>query len=149
MSRLRIISLCLMICGCSSTKATGPSNGIAGVYVLRTVNGTSLPYVPPRASLTSYKGFTVTPADALLSDQYTVNSDGTYSERMTIRDSRFGATPRAYIETGTWIQNGNDLTLMIVDSPTSSGNMEFLITGNTITTSLRSEEIVTYLYEKT
>ena len=133
---------------CGGGASTGPVDPAVGVFVLTTVNGLSLPYVPPRAALSSYKGLTVTPADALVSDQYEIKADSTYSEHMTIRDSRFGNALRDYLETGVWLRAGNQLLLMIRTSPNSSGNYDFTLNGSTMVTSLESEELVTYTYQK-
>jgi hypothetical protein len=147
MIRASIAAIVVFLSGCTGAESNAPKDLAVGTYVLTSVNGSSLPYTPPRASLMLEKGFTVTTEDALLSDKYEINSDGTYSEVTSIRDARF-SSPREYRETGVWLRTGNTLTLMIRNSPNSSGNYDALLDGSTMTISYLTAELLTYIYVK-
>jgi hypothetical protein len=76
------------------------------VFVLQTVNGSSLPF---NGGIVSGIGVEI------VGDQYTFVQDGTYSRQGSLRLTQLGiTTTQSIVETGTWVRNGTVLTLTIV-----------------------------------
>lgn len=87
-----VVLLAAMSLAACNNDSTSPNGSVVGSYSLRTVNGSSLPY-------------TFSNGAVLVSDQLTLNSDGTYFDQATFSN----ASPST--EQGTWSVNNNLITL--------------------------------------
>lgn len=98
--------------GCS--EPTSPLD-LAGIYILKTVNGLPLPFMFPPT------GATVVQA---LDDAYTLNPQGTYAEVGHKLYTTAGvATLTVPIDAGNFTRRGTEITLQSVVFGTSSGTM--------------------------
>src|SRR6059058_5568114 len=87
MRRIALLLAVVALAACNSD-STSPNGSVVGTYSLRTVNGNSLPY-------------TFSDGSVLVSDQLTLNSNGTYTDIATY--SNANSTP----EQGYWSINNN------------------------------------------
>ena len=72
-STITIVALAIGLAGCNDSNAVGPTASVAGLYSLRTINGTNLP-------VTFSNGRTP------VSDVLTLNVDGTFSDDAQFSD---------------------------------------------------------------
>ena len=114
----------LAACG-GGSDATAPQQQLPGVYTLRTVNGSGLPYT----FAGSDGSFTIS------ADAYTFNADGTYAEHGTETVVGSGtSTTRTLSDSGRWTLNGSAITVTSqVDGTVITGSFSG---GNTITVTL-------------
>jgi hypothetical protein len=109
---LAFVALSLALAACGGGDATAPADprqAAAGTNHLRTVNGASLP-----AALGTVNGVRV----EVLSDAYTLNTDGTYSERGQARLTQASTgtvVTQDVSETGTWTINGTAIVTTATD----------------------------------
>jgi hypothetical protein len=110
------------VVGCGSD-STGVAASAEGTWNLQTVNGSGLPFTAAFIANPVYRL-------EILSDQFVVHADGTYSESFTTRETN-GTTVTTTTDTdnGTWVQNNAALTITASDGTVSSA----AISGNTIT----------------
>jgi NlpE N-terminal domain len=99
----------LLIGGVTACSDLTGSSRADGVYYLQSVNNNSLPF----SYVDNGTGHTLT----VLSDQYVLNTDGTYSDQQSYTDN---GAQRSYTESGNWSQSGTLLTFTPVFS--STGN---------------------------
>jgi len=113
MRRLAILlTLTALACGGSDMAPTAPAPVVvSGAWQLKTVNGASLPFVGAQADSTI----------ALLSDQYTLNADGTWIEVASYRITK-GTTVTTTTATasGTYTSTTNGALQFTQTSPFSS-----------------------------
>jgi hypothetical protein len=88
---------------------TGANGRADGVYYLQDVNNNSLPF----SYVDNSTGHTLT----VQSDQYLVNSDGTYSDQQSYTDN---GAQRSYTESGNWSQSGTVVTFTPFFSSTNN-----------------------------
>lgn len=105
------LALAPILVACSSDKTTGPAvDSAVGVYVLQTINGSPLPF-----NAGSQGGVTV----EIVTDTYSINADGTYSEQGSVRLTQVGSvTTQQVAETGVWQRSGTALNLHPIASST-------------------------------
>jgi hypothetical protein len=89
---------------------TGTTARADGVYFLQSVNGNPVPY----SYVNNTTGHTLT----VMSDDYSLNSNGTYSDQQIYTDN--GANS-SYTESGTWTQSNN--VVSFYPSQSSTGNL--------------------------
>jgi len=102
MRKLLLACAAVALLGCGGD-STGPSASVAGTWNLQTVNGQPLPYTAYMTTSPSYRL-------EIMSDQLVANSDGTYAENGTIRETQ-GTTVTTSTEqdTGVWTQHGSQI----------------------------------------
>src|SRR5438128_8865327 len=103
MRKLLLACAAVALLGCGGSDSTGPAASIEGTWNLQTVNGQPLPY-------TAF--FSTSPAYRLeiMSDQLLANSDGTYTENGTIRETQgTTVTTSSQQDTGVGTQHGNQV----------------------------------------
>ena len=104
---LALLIVPMMIACSDDDDATGITGDIAGTYTLRTINGQNLPF-----TLITQTGYTL----EVISDQYALNGDGTFSSAVTFRETENGAvTTSTDSYTGTWQRSGSNITLSSTD----------------------------------
>ena len=108
MRRVVILGLALSLMACGND-ATAPSVSLNGSYSLRTINGSSLPY-------TFSGGLT------LVSDQLTLNPDGSYSDFTQYSDGTISTQNGFYSEFNGSIQF-NDQTDHVTFQGSLSGSV--------------------------
>jgi hypothetical protein len=89
----------LLIGGATACSDVTGTNRADGVYHLQAIGNTNLP--------ASYTDSNTGRVFTAISDQLSVNSDGTYNDSQAYRDGNFSGT---YTETGNWSQSGNVVT---------------------------------------
>lgn len=124
MRRLRATTYALaavLLVGCGSDSGTAPIQAsIAGIWNLTTVNGSALPFVLQATA----------PKIEILSDQFTVNANGTFTESIVAR-----ATDGANVSTvtipdaGTYTLNGTAAVFTFTDGTSGIAT----VSGNTFT----------------
>ena len=87
MRKIALLLSVIALAACNND-STSPNGSVVGSYSLRTINGSNLPY-------------TFSNGDVLISDQLTLNSNGTYVDIATFSNS--GSNQ----EVGTWSVNNN------------------------------------------
>ena len=112
MARLKVLmAMALLVGGATAcSDLTGTTARADGVYFLQSVNGNGVPY--------SYADNTTGHTLTVMSDTYSVNSDGTYSDQQIYTDN--GANS-SYTESGTWTQSNN--VVSFYPSQSSTGNL--------------------------
>lgn len=122
MKRFASVLVAALLFTACSDDGTGPEASLAGTYTLRTVNGQNLPFTFFQAA--GYKA-------EILSDTYTVNANGTFSNTAQFRETE-GTTVTTTSETytGTWTQSGN--AIVFKDNEGDSQTATFT-GGNTLT----------------
>ena len=110
MARLKVLMTAALLVGgaAACSDLTGTTARADGVYFLQSVNGGNVPY--------SYvnNGHSLT----VLSDTYSVNSDGTYSDQQLYTDNGLNSS---YTEAGSWTQRNN--VVSFYPSQSSTGNL--------------------------
>ena len=109
--RTILMAAALLVGGVTACSDLTGANGRAdGTYYLQAVNNSNIPF----SYVDNTTGHTLT----VQSDQYLVNSDGTYSDQQSYTDN---GSQRSYTESGNWSQNGTVVTF----NPTfsSTGNL--------------------------
>ena len=104
-----LFAVALSLAACSSSDATSPTTSVTGTYTLKSVNGTTLPYV-------------FTPSLTLTSDLLTMDANGNYTDAATYSN---GTTST---EQGTYSYNNgaitfNDITDGVVYQGSLSGSV--------------------------
>lgn len=121
MRKLLLACAAVAMLGCGGGDSTGPAASVQGTWNLQTVNGQPLPY-------TAF--FSASPAYRLeiMSDQLVTNSDGTYAENGTIRETQgTTVTTSTQQDAGVWTQHGSQIQFTsnadaTVTTATLSGN---------------------------
>ena len=90
MRRIALLLAVVALAACNND-STSPNGNVSGTYSLRTVNGNTLPY-------------TFSDGSVLISDQLTLNSNGTYTDIANF--SNANSNP----EQGYWSINNNLIT---------------------------------------
>jgi hypothetical protein len=92
--------------GACNSDSTGPNGSVVGSYQLQRINGNTLPYTFP-------SGATIT------SEQFTLNSDGTYTDIANYSNAS------TYIERGSFSANGGAVQFIPdnVTIPTYQGSV--------------------------
>jgi hypothetical protein len=105
----------LALTACGSDNVTDPITGsIAGVYPLKTVNGSTLPYTLP--------GGTASNNTTVTADVITMNDNGTWSEVFSYRETVNGSTTnQSDTDGGTFFRSGANITLSSGGSTAYSG----------------------------
>ena len=121
MRKLLFACLAVAVLGCGGSDSTGTAASVQGTWNLQTVNGQPLPYTAFLSTSPAYRL-------EIMSDQLVANSDGTYAENGTIRETQ-GTTVTTSTEqdAGVWTQHGNQVDFTsnadaTVTSATVSGN---------------------------
>lgn len=108
--RTVLMAAALMVGGVTACSDLTGANGRAdGVYYLQAVNNNGLPF----SYVDNSTGHTLT----VLSDQYVLNTDGTYSDQQSYTDN---GAQRSYTESGNWSQSGTIVTFTPVFSSTNN-----------------------------
>ena len=116
MARLKVLmAMALLVGGATAcSDLTGTTARADGVYFLQSVNGNGVPY--------SYADNTTGHTLTVMSDTYSVNSDGTYSDQQIYReDTGTQILNKSYTESGTWAQRNN--VVSFYPSRSSTGNL--------------------------
>ena len=122
MRRLLLACASIALIGCGGSDSTAPVASAAGTWNLQTVNGGGLPATLAVNSTTGDK-FEV------LDDQYVLNSDGTFTEAFTTRETSNGqVTTTPDTDSGTWSQQGTQVNIVF-----AGGGLTGKISNNTIT----------------
>jgi hypothetical protein len=107
--RTVLMAAALLIGGVTACSDLTGNSRADGVYYLQAVNNNSLPF----SYVDNGTGHTLT----VLSDQYVLNTDGTYSDQQSYTDN---GAQRSYTESGNWSQSGTLVTFTPLFS--STGN---------------------------
>lgn len=120
MRRFLAAAVLVFAAACNSDSAVR-ADTVPGTYALQSVNGAGLPYVLQPTN----------PRVELVSDQFLINSDGTFSEVGQTRTTPSGgsSTTDPFNEYGTWSVSGNQVFFRFSDSSTENGT----ISGSEIT----------------
>ena len=112
MARLKVLMTAALLVGgaAACSDLTGTTARADGVYFLQSVNGNPVPY----SYVNNTTGHTLT----VMSDDYSLNSNGTYSDQQIYTDN--GANS-SYTESGTWTQSNN--VVSFYPSQSSTGNL--------------------------
>ena|SRR5438105_1990147 len=127
MRRYAAVLLGVLLLGCSSDNSVSADiDAAVGVYVLQTINGSSLPY-----NAGNQGGVDV----VIVSDQYTLKTGRTYTRDGTLRLTQFGVTvSQTVTESGSWALDGATLTLTIGNSSLGqTGNYSGSLTAPSLT----------------
>jgi hypothetical protein len=113
-----------VVVGCGSDSSTGPSQAsIVGTWELKTINGTALPFVVAQVGTNKVE---------LLSDVFTINAGGSFTQTTTVRSTVNGqASTSSEADAGSYTLNGTAVTLKF-NSDGSTGTASW--SGNTMTT---------------
>lgn len=108
------------------TKASGGTGtDIAGTYVLRTVNGQSLPYTYRTAGADTY---------VLLDDAVTMTAAGQWNEVWHERQTVGGVvSSKSFADAGTYAITGTRIVVTIVSGSTGTGSFEGSYSNGTLT----------------
>ena len=108
--RTVLMAAALLVGGVTACSDLTGANGRAdGNYSLQAVNNNGLPF----SYVDNTTGHTLT----VQSDQYLVNSDGTYSDQQSYTDN---GAQRSYTESGNWSQSGTVVTFTPFFSSTNN-----------------------------
>ena len=134
MKRALIVATGLLLLGCS----TGPQQDPAvGDYVLKTVNGVSLP-----TNLGSVSGVTT----QVVNGSVFIAPDGEYQKFTDLQSTQVG-TVSTEVDTGRWLRSGGKLTFTVSTSSISgAGGYAGILSGSTLTL---TEAGIISVYEKT
>lgn len=126
MRRFALLLAVVALAACNND-STSPNGSVVGTYSLRTVNGNSLPY-------TFSSGY------VLISDQLTLNSNGTYTDIATYSDG--SSSP----EQGYWSINNN---LISFNEQSGTANYTGSLSGNVLTETFAvNNGTITEVYQK-
>jgi hypothetical protein len=117
------LMLVLLMVGCGDDDPAGPSaETVAGTYILQTVNGVALPFV-----FVDQPGLRV----EVISDQYVLNPDRTYTTTITFRETQdTTVTTSTDTYAGGWQVSGATVSLTSVEfGPETAA----FTSGNTLT----------------
>lgn len=116
-----------MLIACGDDDGSGPDTAtVAGTYTLRTVNGQNLPF-----TIIQQTGYKL----EVLSDEYTLNSNGTFTTVATFRETE-GTTVTTSSDTysGTWTVSGSNVSLSSaaagIETAAFSGGNTMTFSGN-------------------
>jgi hypothetical protein len=131
---LAVGTLALGSAACTDVISGLGSYDVTGSYQLRTFNGASLPAISYQDAFQQHQ---------LLSETFTIYSDGTYTDDYTVRIfSNSGTTTRDFRDVGTYTQNNS--ALQFRDS--GSGDVfTGSINGNVLTVSQLGD---VYVYQR-
>ena len=97
MRRVFAVLLFAAFAGCGGDSATATSANIVGTYALSTVNGGPLPFTFQAAE----------PKIELISDQFVVSSNGTFTESTVVRVTDEGVVSmKTFPDAGTYVVEG-------------------------------------------
>lgn len=114
MRRPRFVLWTFLILLAACSDSTGPET-IAGTYSLRTVNGSSLPYVLAQGAADK---------DELTDDAITLNEGGTWTESGHLRSTRSGVvTTQSVVGSGTYARTGGTGITLTGANGSSSGTV--------------------------
>jgi hypothetical protein len=126
MRRLALLIAVFALAACNND-STSPNGNVSGSYSLRTVNGSPLPY-------------TFSDGSVLVSDQLSLNSNGTYTDVATFSNA---STPA---EQGFWSINNN---LISFNDQVSGTSYTGSISGSVLTETFQvNGGSLTEVYEK-
>lgn len=109
MRRLVLACAAVALLGCGGGDSTGPVASAEGSWSLQTVGGTALPYTYAYDAASQHR-------QEVLSDVFDMNSDGTYVETFTTRDTQgTTVTTETATDAGTWSQSGRTVTVTFSD----------------------------------
>lgn len=109
--RRMLVTICTLaiaaLSGCGSDSATAPTTVSAiGTWNLTTINGAPLPFTFQAAN----------PKLEILSDQYILAADGTFTESFQLRATDgTGISTQAFSDRGTYSVNGTALVVVYTD----------------------------------
>ena len=112
MARLKVLMTAALLVGgaAACSDLTGTTARADGVYFLQSVNGNPVPY----SYVNNTTGHTLT----VMSDDYSLNSNGTYSDQQLYTDNGLNSS---YTEAGSWTQRNN--VVSFYPSQSSTGNL--------------------------
>ena len=123
MRRLLLACATIALIGCGGSDSTGPAASAQGTWNLQTVNGAALPFTLNSNPSTGDKL-------EILDDQYVLNSDGTFTEAFTTRETTNGQiTTTPETDNGTWTQQGSQVSVVFA----SGGGLAGTISNDKIT----------------
>lgn len=111
MRRLMLVLGAASLLGCGSSDLSGPEAASAvGTWNLATINGAPLPFIVIDQASPPFRV-------ELISDQFVVNADGTWTEVVSFRETDNGTVtfPPPELDTGTWTQSSSRLTVRFSD----------------------------------
>jgi hypothetical protein len=122
MKRALIVATAVFLLGCN----TGPQQDPAvGQYVLKTVNGITLP-----ANLGVAGGKTT----QVVTGSVFIDPDGGYQKLMYLQLTQTGtATTQEDMDTGRWRRSGSSLTFTVSTSSSGGGGYAGSLSGSTLT----------------
>ena len=111
MARLKVLMTAALLVGgaAACSDLTGTTARADGVYFLQSVNGNPVPY----SYVDNTTGHTLT----VMSDDYSLNSNGTYSDQQLYTDNGLNSS---YTEAGSWTQRNNVVSFYPSQSSTSN-----------------------------
>ena len=115
MARLKVLMTAALLVGgaAACSDLTGTTARADGVYFLQRVNGNPVPY----SYVDNNTGNTLT----VMSDDYSLNSDGSYSDQQLYTEYTGTQTlNRSYTELGTWSQSNNVVSFYPSQSSTNN-----------------------------
>jgi hypothetical protein len=112
MRKIALLLSVIALAACNND-STSPNGSVVGSYSLRTINGTNLPY-------------TFSDGSVLVSDQLTLNSNGTYVDIATFSNAGSNS------EQGTWSVNNN---LISFNDQTDGISYQGSVSGSVLTES--------------
>lgn len=131
MRRLVLALASIALLGCGSDSSTGPTISAQGTWNLQTVDGSPLPY-------TTFLQSAPVLREEILSDQYVLNMDGTYTEAFTTRETQgTTVTTSDGSDNGTWTQAGNTVHITSADPNVGSINGTMNSTGDKVTVNVQ------------
>ncbi|HEY2853535.1 MAG TPA: lipocalin family protein [Gemmatimonadaceae bacterium] len=126
MRKIALLLSVIALAACNND-STSPNGSVVGSYSLRTINGSNLPY-------------TFSDGSVLVSDQLTLNSNGTYVDIATFSNAPNGS------EQGIWSVNNN--TISFVDqSDVPNVNYGASVSGSVLTESFNNGALIE-VYQK-
>jgi hypothetical protein len=115
MRKIALLLSVFALAACNND-STSPNGSVVGSYSLRTINGTNLPY-------------TFSDGSVLISDQLTLNSNGTYVDIATFSNAPSNS------EQGTWSVNNN---LISFNDQTDGISYQGSVSGSVLTESFNN-----------
>lgn len=115
MARLKVLMAAALLVGGATacSDLTGNNARADGVYFLQRVNGNPVPY--------SYVDNNTSNTLTVMSDDYSLNSDGSYSDQQLYTEYTGTQTlNRSYSESGTWTQSNNVVSFYPSQSSTNN-----------------------------
>ena len=109
MRRLVLAFASIALLGCGGDSSTGPAVSAQGTWNLQTVNNSPLPFTLFFQSSPVFR-------EEIVSDQYVLNGNGTYTDDFVIRDTQgTQVTDTPGSDNGTWTQSGTQVHLTSAD----------------------------------